>query len=334
MLEVRDLELVDAILSHGNFARAARALGLGQPVLSRRLADLEHRLGGPLFLRHHFRAEPTDLCRSLSTEAEGILERVRGLERRLAGTRGQQASDLRIAAGGFAAETSVLAAAGLMMAQLPKVRVSVASRNWMDVLHTVREREAELGVLELTALEEGTTDFIVEPLLRHPAFLAVRAGHPLAERPGLTLPEILRFPLVFIGKVPTRIVGPFAAAREAALAAGSAHPAFPALIHESPSAALLALQGSDAVVVVTAPIARRALRAQDLALLPWHEPWATTGFGIIQTRGQRLSRAATAFVALLRDADARAFEDGAAMLTGLHDRIGAIASGPVPAASA
>lgn len=72
VLEICDLELVGAILTHGNFARASRALNLGQPLLSRRLADLEHRLGGPLFLRHHSRAEPTDLCRALWSGGDEI----------------------------------------------------------------------------------------------------------------------------------------------------------------------------------------------------------------------------------------------------------------------
>ncbi len=314
MLEVRDLELVEAILSHGNLARGARALGLGQPVLSRRLADLEHRLGGMLFLRHHGRAEPTDLCRALSADAHDILVRVRGLERSLTETRGQQTMDLRIAAGGIAAETSVLTAAAMMLARQPEIRMNIASMNWFDVLHAVREREAELGILDLSALERDTSDLIVEPLQQHPCFFVARSGHLLAKRSEVMLAEILGFPFVFLGKVPKWLVAIFAKAREAARADGAVHPAFPALIHESPTASLQVMLASDAVGVATMPVVQLALRTGEIVVLPWQEPWAKTNFGIIQVRGRSLSSAASTFMKLLREVDAQVLAETRPML--------------------
>lgn len=317
MLEIRDLELVGAILTHGNFARASRALNLGQPLLSRRLADLEHRLGGPLFLRHHSRAEPTDLCRALWSGGDEILSRVRGLEATLAEARGQQLTDLRVAAGGIAAETSVLAAAALMLDRHPGVRLTVSTMNWLDVVSAVREREAELGVLDLTALDPESSDFIVEPLQRHRSFFVARPGHPLASLDRVTLAEILSFPFVFLGKVPAWLVVVFAKAREAGSAAGRVHPSFPALIHESPTAALQVVEASDAVAVGTMPIARHALRAGAIVALRWSEPWARTNFGILQVRSRGLSDSAANFIKVLREADEHAFAADEPLLDGV-----------------
>lgn len=314
MLEVRDLELVESIVTQGNFARAARVLGIGHPVLTRRLADLERRLGGALFVRSKRGAQQTDLCRAVLTDAGDILERMRQLERRLAEVRGKQTRDLRIAAGGYAAETCVLPAAGAMLGQDPRLRIHVSSMNWSDVLVAVREREAELGVLELSELGDAA-DLVIEPLQRHPGFFLGRPGHPLAARDTVSLTDMLAFPFVFIEKAPTRVIAPFAAAREAAHARGDAHPAFPAAVHESPIAALRFISASDAVMVVTGPIAEMAVRAGLAMILPWpHEPWATTNFGIIRARGRSPSPGSVAFVECLRTADRAAFETGRALL--------------------
>ncbi len=314
MLEVRDLELVVTILREGNLARAARVLGLGAPVLSRRLADLEHRLGGALFVRGNAGVQPTNLCRTLTADAQDILDRMQSLKNRLSATRGRQTEDLRVAAGFYVCETSVLPAAAAMFGAWPRLRLSVTAMNWTAVADTVRERESDLGVLEISDLGEEVGDLVVEPLREHPAFFAARAGHPLACRAGLTLADILAYPLVLIGRAPKQYVALFAAAREAAQAGGPVHAAFPALQHESPSLALRTVALSDALVGVTAPMAEVALRAGAITILPWHEPWTFMRFGIIQARGRRLSPAAGHFAAALRAADLEAWRAGQAML--------------------
>ena len=73
MLEVRDLEVVEAITTHGSFARAARVLGVSQPALTRYVAALESRLRGVLFVRRNHGVEETDLCRVLKADAGDLL---------------------------------------------------------------------------------------------------------------------------------------------------------------------------------------------------------------------------------------------------------------------
>jgi DNA-binding transcriptional LysR family regulator len=52
----------------GSFSRAAQDLGIGQPTVSRRIQDLEHRIGAELFLR-------TTRARSLTEAGERFRER-------------------------------------------------------------------------------------------------------------------------------------------------------------------------------------------------------------------------------------------------------------------
>jgi DNA-binding transcriptional LysR family regulator len=57
MQTIRQFEIIQALATHRHFGRAARALGISQPSLTRSLKELESRLGVALFDRNG--VEPT-----------------------------------------------------------------------------------------------------------------------------------------------------------------------------------------------------------------------------------------------------------------------------------
>lgn len=305
MLEIRDLRMVRAIQEQGSLARAARVLGIGQPAITRSLAALEARLQGPLFTRSRRGVVPTDLGRALLAEAGDLLDRLARLDRHLAEVRGAQVQTLTVVGGAYAIESFAMLAAARMLAVHPTVRIRLRAANWAEVPRAVREREAAIGVMELSEIGE-TADLAVEPLRPQPGIIAVRPGHPLAGVEGLTLADLMAWPLVFIGRTIRRVQGPMAAAREEARAAGRLHPAFPALIHESPTVALLAVRHSDAITPITVPAAESALRAGDVVALRWRAPWLSVHWGIIRPRHHRETEAEQAYQDLLRSANREA----------------------------
>jgi len=302
MYEVRDLRMVLAIAEHGSLARAARVLGIAQPALTRQLAALEARLRGKLFERSRRGAMATDLGRTVITQAGGILERFAALNRSSVEVRGDQVRDLTIAAGPYMAETLCLVAASRMVPLYPRVRIRLVSANWAEVPSMVVEREASLGLLDLRSAKE-VADLEVERLRPQPGFFVVRPDHPLVGQPGLTLADILSYPMIFIGRIPVPVQAPMAEARAQARARGRMHPAFPAVIEESPTVALAALAHSDIVSAVTPAIADVALRAGLVAALPWREPWLSVHPGIVRVRNRVLGEAEQAFLDLVRTVD-------------------------------
>ena len=54
------IDVFRAVMRHGGMTRAAAALGIGQPHVSRAIAQLEADLGFPLFVRGHGSAFPTE----------------------------------------------------------------------------------------------------------------------------------------------------------------------------------------------------------------------------------------------------------------------------------
>jgi hypothetical protein len=157
----------------------------------------------------------------------------------------------------------------------------------------------------------------LQKLRPQPGAFLVRSGHPLAGRDAPTLAEILAFPLIFIAGIQSDLQGPFALAREAARRAGAVHPAFPALIQESPSVARGLLPHCDAVLPATFGIARSALLAGAVVPLRWREPWVSLHPGVLRLRGRPPVEAEQAHLDLLRDADREAEAESLAWLAEL-----------------
>jgi DNA-binding transcriptional LysR family regulator len=315
MIEVRDLHLVRAIVDNGSLVRAARVLGMGQPALTRALAALEARLRGPLFERNRRGVIATDLCRALLLDAEEILDRLARLDRFLAESRGDQVQDLTVIAGAYAAESLGLAAASRMPALFPRLRLRLVPTNWAEVQRAILNREAPIGLLDLRGgeLDSGLE---MERLRPQPGIFVARPGHPLAGRTRLELADILAFPMVSIGRNPAAVQAPLATAREQARQRGALHPAFPALVCESPTLALAAVQYSDAVAPVTHAIAAGALRTGQVVPLAWRAPWVSIHPGVIRLRNRRLSEAEQGFLDLVRDINANDERDAQAWFHG------------------
>lgn len=70
MIDLRRLRHFSALVQHGNFHRAADALHLTQPALTRSIQALEAHVGAPLLTRHRTGVEPTELGRLLLRRLE------------------------------------------------------------------------------------------------------------------------------------------------------------------------------------------------------------------------------------------------------------------------
>ena len=166
--------------------RAAQALGIPQPTLSRSLARLERDLGVPLFARSGRALRLTPEGRLLLEHAERALDELEtGL---LALTGAARDGSGRVAFGflhtlGNATVPQLLRA---FLARHPGVRFELVQRGHDALVELVRAGAVDLC---LTSPLPGGADLEVRPLAEQPLRLVVPAGHDLAGRGRLRLAE-------------------------------------------------------------------------------------------------------------------------------------------------
>lgn len=97
-MERSDLELVLAVRHHGSLAAAARSLHLAPPVVTKRLAALEARLGLRLFQRTTRRVSPTAEGDTLCERASALLRDFAAVEAELRERQAEPAGPIRLAA--------------------------------------------------------------------------------------------------------------------------------------------------------------------------------------------------------------------------------------------
>ena len=291
MIDLRLLHCAQTLARHRNFARAAEALSMSQPTLSRCIAALERSVGVRLFDRDRRSVEPTAYGRLLLGRGAALLSEEAELRREIQLLAGLEVGALAVGAAPFPAEISVAAAAGRLLGTNPGLQVEVVTADPTEIPESTRSGRFDLGIVDLRMLE-GDKQLDIEPLPRHPIFIAVRPGHPLAGRSGLRAAEIFRYPVAA-----TRFLGAVGAALSAAGAVGVSDG------HTGTFAPPITVD-SLALAPWTPATASADPASRALVQLDFHQPWMQTNYGFAYMRGRSLSPAAQAFMALVREVEA------------------------------
>lgn len=295
MNDLRQLRHFVALAEHGHFARAAEAVHLSQPALSRSIQALEGSLGCRLVDRH---------SRGISLTAHGqlVLEHARRL---LAGSHALSnavsqlgnlsSGELRLGAGPYPAARLVPQALGRFAERYPQVRVQLQIENWQQLHQRLLDEQIELFVADIRELSEDG-HLHIEPLRSSPGVLFCRPQHPL---------RLLQRPLQFsdlhgFGLAGTQL--PQAISRHLQSMGGSL------LSIQCDNFMVLKELVSSSDVLSMAPWDVIAQDVQDgrLALLrlPGMPGVASSAYGIVSRAGHSLSPAAERLREILRQQDA------------------------------
>src|SRR2546430_14315251 len=95
--DLRHLLSFREVARHLHFRKAAEALALAQPALSRQIAQLEDVLGSPLFIRSRRRVELTPAGKIFAERVETVLRSLQGATDELRALAKGEAGRLRIA---------------------------------------------------------------------------------------------------------------------------------------------------------------------------------------------------------------------------------------------
>lgn len=189
-LDLTTLRLFVAVCDAGNIARVGERANIVGSAISKRLAQLEHKVGIQLLVRKRHGVAPTAAGQALLEHARGLLDGAARIERDMASFAGGARGQVRILAS-VSAMTESLAddvATFLKKAAHRDIQVDMEERVSPEIVRGIREGMASLGVcwdaVQLGAL--GSQRYRNDHLC-----LAVPAKHPLAARKSLRFEETL-----------------------------------------------------------------------------------------------------------------------------------------------
>ncbi|MCA3177975.1 MAG: LysR family transcriptional regulator [Burkholderiales bacterium] len=296
--DLRQLRHARALAEEGSFARAARALHLTQPALSRSIQMLERRVGVLLFDRGKSRVVPTDMGRLFLAHAQEVLDGAAALDREVALMRGAASGSLVLGAGTVVSAISVERALASFVARHPGVALRVVNDSGTDLLGLLRIGEIDLfaGSMPVGADRDGLT---IVPLRTRTGCFYVRPGHPLAASGPIPVDEALRAPMVGPTRLPPVLVDRILRAR-----GGEDAGAIFAFACESVSMMRAVARETDLVLVATPEMVATDLDAGHLVPLRVEGASPTQEFGVVRLSGRSLPAVADALVEAIVAADA------------------------------
>ncbi|WP_455287150.1 LysR family transcriptional regulator [Cupriavidus necator] len=183
-----------AVVEHGTFSEAARAVHLTQPALSRSIRALEDELKAQLFDRGARRASLTVLGELVADRARRMRLEERQLRRDLELLRGGEEGSLAI--GVAPAPAALLLTPFLIhMAKThPRIKVRTETGATSALLDALRSESIDAIVGDAYVLR-AADDIDMEPLGELPAGLVCRAGHPILRKRRVDIEAIRAYPV-------------------------------------------------------------------------------------------------------------------------------------------
>ncbi|MFT3734079.1 MAG: LysR substrate-binding domain-containing protein [Rhodocyclaceae bacterium] len=195
-MDLKQLEYFVRVAELGSFTRAAQALDIAQPALSRQVRLLEVELRQTLLVRNGRGATPTEAGTLLLEHGRGILHQVTRLREELSRARGGLAGHVALGLPPSVARVLTVPFTRAFRQRFPQARVSISEGLTVGLQESLLTGHADIAVLYNPAPLQGVeTDFLAEEEL-----VFVQARPPGLQEdpppPAISLREVADMPLV------------------------------------------------------------------------------------------------------------------------------------------
>ena len=166
------------VIETGSFSAAARQLRVGQPAVSKTVAQLEERLGLPLLLRSSRSFSPTEAGQTFYEHAKLAIAQAEEAELAARGAGAGLVGRLRVSAAITFARRKIVPKLGSFLARHPKLEIELIldDRN-VDLVGEGIDVAIRMGALSDSALSARKIGETRRRVVATPAYLA-RAGEP------------------------------------------------------------------------------------------------------------------------------------------------------------
>ena len=182
-VDLRKLRYFVAVAEQLHFGRAAEALHIAQPVLSRQIRALEEELNAQLFVRDKRATELTPAGQQLLADAAPLLASADALRRRVASA----ACDPGSFTIGFMPGLIVTDAVCALTSSHPQLTVNVLRTGRDDQTAVLHDGRADVSYIRLPVDQSGLR---IQALLTEPRVAVLPAGHRLAGKDTVTIADL------------------------------------------------------------------------------------------------------------------------------------------------
>ena len=196
--ELRHLVYFREVARTLHFRKAAGALAVAQPALSRQIAQLEKGLGAKLFVRSRRRVELTPAGQALAERIEPILRSLAAVPAELHALAEGETGYLRVAFTGLAMATVLPGLLRKFHRRFPGIRLALNESPTSAQLAALATGDVACGFFHPDAVVPGLR---THQLLRERNGVLLPADHPLARRSRLRLRELAQTPFVLFPRV-------------------------------------------------------------------------------------------------------------------------------------
>lgn len=187
-MTLQELKYLVALADHGHFGRAAESCFITQSTLSTQLKKLEDFLGVILFDRSLKRVTPTPIGREILQAARNIVEESERIKELAKHAQDPMDRTLRLGVIPTLGPYYLPHALTLMHKKHPGLRLLLREEMTPQILAHLADGKLDAGLLALPVEDDNLR---VEPLFYEPFFAAMPAGHALAKRAVLKVPDIM-----------------------------------------------------------------------------------------------------------------------------------------------
>ena len=301
MIETRLLRNAVMLDKHRNFARAAKALNITQPTLSRNIQLLEKKIGERLFDRLPKTILPTQAGEIMLKHARFVISSSRNMQEEIRRHQGLLEGSISIGTGPYPANALLAHTVGLFSKRYPGIDIEISVDDWRKLPYRLMKEDMDFILVETSQLDVSR-DYELIHLNRHAGFFFCRYGHPLLKKSNLTAADLSLFPLVFTA-FPQRLLN----------AINSFF--FPDRDESAPTRKLqnitcndlatmkTTISNSESIGIGTYGTLATKLEAGIFVALPFRIPELKTDYDIVKRKALSLSPAASDLIDLLLEFD-------------------------------
>lgn len=193
-MDLWQLKIFCKVVELKSFSKAGEAVFLSQPTVSSHIKDLENHLGTQLVDRLARTVVPTKAGQLLYGYARRLIALREEAEAAMAEFLGKMKGQLTIGGSTIPGAYLLPRLIGIFSRQFPEVQVALIVGDTADILNRIDEGEIEIGIVGAQIMANQQLQQL--PLVEDELFVVVPGDHPWADRPSVTIDDLMTEPFI------------------------------------------------------------------------------------------------------------------------------------------